>query len=71
MAWAARQRAFLNPLEMAGTSPAMTAEGKFGRLRRARSSTAYSFVHFPFAFEDFTAASINARPLTPSSIVGK
>ena len=31
----------------------------------------YSFTQAPFAFDDFTAASMKARPLTPSSMVGK
>jgi hypothetical protein len=31
----------------------------------------YSFTQAPFAFEDLTAASTKARPLTPSSMVGK
>ena len=31
----------------------------------------YGLTHLPFAFDDFTAASTKARPLTPSSMVGK
>src|SRR5580692_2923269 len=29
------------------------------------------FTHLPLAFDDLTAASTKARPLTPSSMVGK
>jgi len=35
------------------------------------SAVSYSFTHRPFAFDDLTAASTKARPLTPSSMVGK
>jgi hypothetical protein len=31
----------------------------------------YGFTHLPLAFDDLTAASTKARPLTPSSMVGK
>ena len=44
------------------------------RRRRAFRHSAgapHGFTHLPLAFDDLTAASTNARPLTPSSMVGK
>ena len=38
---------------------------------RHSAGAPYGFTHLPLAFDDLTAASTNARPLTPSSIVGK
>ena len=35
-----------------------------------RAGRPQSFVHLALAFEDFTAASTNAMPLRPSSMVG-
>src|SRR5580658_3439119 len=41
-------------------------------LRVAASALGpHGFTHLPLAFDDLTAASTKARPLTPSSMVGK
>ncbi len=42
-----------------------------GAPEEAGSAGPHGFTHLPLAFDDLTAASTNARPLTPSSIVGK
>ena len=42
-----------------------------GAPKKGRSARPHGFAHLPLAFEDLTAASTNARPFTPSSIVGK
>src|SRR3984885_10008550 len=42
-----------------------------GAPEQMASAALYGFTHLPLAFDDFTAASTNARPLTPSSMVGK
>ena len=45
-------------------APLLSAAGRPARGR-------YGFTHLPLAFDDLTAASMKARPLTPSSMVGK
>ena len=42
-----------------------------GDARQPSRSRRYGFTHLPLAFDDLTAASTKARPLTPSSMVGK
>jgi hypothetical protein len=42
-----------------------------GAFNPPRSAEPQGFTHLPLAFDDLTAASMNARPLTPSSMVGK
>src|ERR1700687_5547089 len=42
-----------------------------GASKKAGLATPHGFTHLPLAFDDLTAASTNARPLTPSSMVGK
>ena len=53
--------------------PSATSRRKPRRRRCAvrRLGSPHGFTHLPLAFDDLTAASTKARPLTPSSMVGK
>jgi|SRR5580698_509006 hypothetical protein len=47
----------------------LCARAASGRWRSWRAP--HGLTHLPLAFDDLTAASTKARPLTPSSMVGK